>query len=313
LGDRLLSAEEAEAFVRSPALRGFSGRELAEHGVPFVGHAATLEEESQALAGLTRHRRWRVRIDPPGIVLEAADSWHPALRQKSDTLVHQAMPEGIFLDWPGPTGWRESLPLLTGSLVDELRGLARWGKPAGRWGEYQSIRFILTGALPSAGTLTRTLGRHYGSDVAAQATIAIQGAPWVPAECVYQAWRRAQDEVRREPKARDRDLGPRALDAFRFVVARNPEALDPRAAPPSWEELLRAWNDENPGQPFSDRSQLFKAFHRCRETLFPQITRWEGARQATPDEVERYRPALEQLGWRAPGDAEPGQMTRGAA
>lgn len=275
LGGRTLADREVDQFVSSPAVRFFTGRELADAGVPFPSHTAGIVEEGTGheMSG-GKLRRWiTVRVTPPGVELSTEYTAQRSLLSYGDGSAASsgALPE-LDIDWPRRPGPSAPYPIAPGSVAAELGAYAKELARAYLWDEPQAQNFVLTGARPWPSPVRSTMERraHVG-------VITLRILPWVPPEAIGTIYRRCQREMLRKVPARWRDVSDGAFELFRFVTSRAPQLLgrfndDEMATRASgWEDLRRDWNRARRDRRFRTRDAFWHAFRRVRDVLLPEL------------------------------------------
>ena len=243
LGNRLLTAEQARAFVQSPAARFFGDPwfEFGGGSIPLTGHHATLQSIEHEREGQKVRHRAKVSVDPPGIT-ENAERWtyepaHKAIRPRPNDDIGNGEPLS-FVDAEGRarTSW-----VWEKSLLDGLRRLSEKLAKRYLWENAQATMFVLTGEIPARPAL-RVSYEWKGAGVGSRALKASQGlvtlevAPWVSAKTVDRAYRAAQKRILRR---HNRPVQEKNLSLFRFVTQRlEPTGLfeDGKSRFPSGEE-----------------------------------------------------------------------------
>ena len=270
LGNRLLTAEQARAFVQSPAARFFGDHsfEFGGGSIPLTSHHATLESYEREREGQKVRHRATVSVDPPGIT-ETAEKWthepaHKVIRRRRNDDVGNGKPL-LFVNTEGrvQTSW-----VWERSVLEKLRRVSQKLAERYLWQGAQATMFVLTGEIPARPSLRVSYERR-GADVGSRAVKVSQGmvtlevAPWVSAKTVHRAFRAAQSRIL------DRDNRPikeKNLKLFRFVTERlEPTGLfedgEPRFPPgeegmtedesikhgafekkPTGRELVREWD-----------------------------------------------------------------------
>jgi hypothetical protein len=279
LGARILTAEEAYAFVRSPATVHLDRARFRRSGMPFVGHdIAFVRYDGPSEADI--ERAWGLRIarlragagDADGSGDEADEVFvqRAVLRVGPDG--EEVTAERRFTLWtkwetiayPGEEGrWVRREAVWPGSVLDELRQLAAWLADRFGWQEGQASWFVLTGRSPLLTPLGITRNFRARRGFPEHHTLTLTVAPWVPAATVARAYRTAQRQLL---GGRNRQPGARSLALFRFVT----ERMDERGRFPAWEALRAEWNRAHPEWRTEDRRQFAKDFRRVeRALLFP--------------------------------------------
>lgn len=165
---------------------------------------------------------------------------------------------------------RMSIPAVawSDSAAGELTRLAEFLSKSFAWTPAQATTFVVTGEVPlikpiSGGT------RRWLPDFGSYATIQIEVAPWLSKDTVQRAYRVMQDLSFRRS---NRMPGERSVQLVTFVASRRMEAVSRQQAPPTWEELRRAWNRAFPHWREHEYRNLSKDFHRTVKNLKGQTT-----------------------------------------
>jgi hypothetical protein len=260
LGGRILTASEAVTFLESLALRLFSGEDLQGWGVPFLGHDAVLVQHVEELDSGNLRKRAVIRVNPPGEVFEK--EWLVPQEIEGRPVTRADL--GLFLFWPAR--WRDASPsgtqVLPGSVLDDLRRVARHLRASYGWDREHTTWFILTGVIPpfrpiDARWLTRGGGDFRLGEI--QLTI----APWVPADHVRAVYRTVQRMIGGRERQRERGPNERTLEVLRFVVARTNHGESP-----DWETLRTEWNDmHGEKDQFAATLIMSRAYERVRRAI----------------------------------------------
>jgi hypothetical protein len=270
LGNRLLTSEQARAFVQSPAARFFGDPwfEFEGGSIPLTGHRATLESYEREKEDWGVRHRATVTVDPPGTT-EIAERWthepkHKVIRPRRN----DDMGNGEPLRFVNAEDRVETSWVWERSVLDKLRRLSEKLAKRYLWQGAQATMFVLTGEIPARSPL-RVSYEWKGAGVGGRALKASQGvvtlevAPWVSAKTVERAYRSAQ---RRILGRHNRPIQEKNLKLFRFVTKRlEPTGLfedgEPRFPPgeewmiedeliahgafekrPTGHELVREWD-----------------------------------------------------------------------
>jgi hypothetical protein len=245
LGNRLLTAEQARAFVQSPAARFFGAHrfEFGGGNIPLTGHHATRDNYERGREGEKVWSRATVSVDPPGIT-ETVEKWtlkplHKVIRQRRNDDVGDGEPLP-FVDAEGRARtswvWKES-------LLEELRRLSEKLAKRYLWEDAQATMFVLSGEIPARPPLRVSYewkGAGVGSRAlqASQGVVTLEVAPWVSAKTLHRAYRIAQKRILDHD---NRHIMEKNLKLFRFVT----ERLEPtgllehgKPQPPPGEEWM---------------------------------------------------------------------------
>jgi hypothetical protein len=224
LGNRLLTAEQARAFVQSPAARFFGDPwfEFEGGSIPLTGHRATLESYEREREDWGVRHRATVTVDPPGTT-EIAERWthepkHKVIRPRRNDDVGNGEP----LQFVNAEGQLQTSWVWEGSSLEKLRRLSEKLAKRYLWQGAQATMFVLTGEIPARPPLRVSYERK-GAGVGSKAVKVSQGvvtleiAPWVSAETVHRAYRTAQKRILRRD---NRAIKEKNLRLFRFVTER---------------------------------------------------------------------------------------------
>jgi hypothetical protein len=263
LGSKLLTLDEHDRFLNSPALRLFSKGDLEQWGVPLVGHTAViLEEERSTNDNGTVQRRVSVRIDPPGITRESHHWVTQIVETEALGVPRRAVYALPCILWTDAEGGEGRQQVVAGSVLDELHRIAVWLAHRYGWEEEQAVCFILTGC-PPASVPIQSQVEFTSRGCFTQATITMRVAAWVPAEVVQ----RSYGEVQRmyfPVRERIRPLSEKACGVYRFVL----ERTNGQGEHPSWARLRDEWNASCPKSwRYSSKDQFWKAYQRVAESI----------------------------------------------
>jgi hypothetical protein len=257
LGGRLLTGQEAHAFIESPANSRFASDDLNQKGVPIVGHVAEFVDHSVTIDENNSERFVEfehVYINPPGETFRA----QLPISVAYDDLKKARFPDhGILTNsQPHYSGvLRDTeyvyFPVYPGSVLGNLAWLSLKLSEdfCAAWDEAQAAWFVLTDeAIPP-----RAISGYCDSatsDHLTYGTITLKIEPWVPADTVskfYQYLQRdALDKRSHAPELRN-------LAVFRFVIGDIKRFFtsgsgDVEQRPP-WDELMQHWNALNHSKP----------------------------------------------------------------
>ncbi len=237
LAGRVLTADEAEAFVASPALQWCSGTLLRRYGIPPVGHTATVLQHDRGASGC---RHVRLHVAPPGVVV--ARHAPPGTTER--------------LTWPRRDGGARWIDVQAGSVLDALRQLGEELAARFPWDPGQAGWFVLTGLPPWVAPVRAWVRRRY-APMHAYVQINLAVEPWVPAAEVLAAYRALQQKWL---PGDNRLLGAKTLALATFFL----EQSGPELKRPPWRTLQARWNAQHPAWGFRDVRQFA---HRCREAV----------------------------------------------
>jgi hypothetical protein len=224
LSNRLLTAEQALAFVQSPAARFFRDHnfEFGGGNIPLTGHHATLDNYERGREGQKVWSRATVSVDPPGST-ETVEKWtleplHKVIRKRDNDDVGDGEPL-LFVNAEGraQTSW-----VWDGSPLHTLRRLSEKLTKRYLWEDAQTTMFVLTGEIPARPPLRVSYewkGAGVGSRAlkVSQGVVTLEVAPWVSAKTVNRAYRIAQKRILRRD---NRPIKEKNLKLFRFVTER---------------------------------------------------------------------------------------------
>lgn len=286
IGNRLLTAEEAYAFVESPLLQCFPLRKIREANVSLVNHSATIERRVEERGPQPMSRRYEVRVsvEPSGVVLETEYLTLPQSQYREGVL-HRMTASVIGASWFRTKNGAELLETWPGSVLQSLSDLAAELCQTYSWHPVDAAWFVLTGETPGVDPIKSEF-RFSRSDYLELTTITLHIAPWVPAKYVERAYRDIQKQMAPSTPEKYHERDDRTLAVFRFVMQRAPHLLFVKGrsifpneyqAPekPSWNDLLREWNLANPDSAYEGEHMGFsQAFTRWRDFLFPDFSKW---------------------------------------
>jgi hypothetical protein len=254
LEGRLLTREEAEAFVASPALAVFSRKKLEGWGVPFVGHTARRILDPPAHVRRTADSRHFLRelvaIDPGGLEVEGLIPLQSVERHRLD------------LKFPDRNGVPRPSRIWRGSVLAELKELAdRLAKRYG-WTEAEAAAVVLTGAEPWVpGVRVKSWAGGFGDFE--RATITVEAEAWVSEDAIARAFRehRALFTERRIRRAEHQ------TEVFTFVESARASATARR----TWSHLAKEWNRTHTDRRVrEDGGSLRRDYHDAKQALlFP--------------------------------------------
>ncbi len=251
LSERVLNADQARAFLTSPATRFFTREQFSRWKIPLVNHTAELVKESRESNRRGNFTRVAVRAQPPGVVRERRFITWEIPRATSLTRWEFTLPKN-YLMFLNERGLPDSVTVAPGSVLDDLRDLSAWLAERCGWEEPGATWFLLTDAVPHAWPLQVRLmrrPRYYG----VAGTISLTVEPWVTAETVRRVYRRYQREML---GGDNRPMSERNLALFRFVTKRT----DAWGRRPQWRRLMVEWN-RSYGHWRYDNERLFARDH----------------------------------------------------
>jgi hypothetical protein len=271
LGDTfLLSEEEAEDFLFSPATQIFSSEWFKENSVPFTGHEALILRPKRLYPKAPRHRRGKMKVEWDGGELVAP---FDSTARSPQTLWYQA-------------AGSDPVPTMKGSVASSLLDLRDHLTERFPWDDQEALMYVLTGTGPLVKPLNAVLPEGFPERYE---TVNITVWPWVPVEDVAHLYKRIREEL--APTSMTSSL---RLALFEFVM-KHPEVTVsgekqlPRL--PSWGKLLRAWNESLPAEHkwrYTDRRNLRRDFLETFDQIvnFYPVDKWRAKVQAERDQVD---------------------------
>ncbi len=269
LGEELLSAEEAQRFLESPATRFFQHGMFEAWGIPLIGHEAEVFEYDAGAEKPYIDHRATIKINPPSLTKtvyyadpeiagfdpEAIDwhwYWHRGTKDNG------VRPEERMLFYKDRDGLKEKMWVWPGSVLDSLRYLSsHWAKILG-WKEEDMTMWLLTGEPAKWEPLQVKLSFKTGRPTTASLTI----HPWMPAETVARNYRKLQHQLFGQD---NRPLQSRSLAVLRFVERRIKECHGKR---PSWSRLVNEWNEQSvPDWRYDNRSNLARTYREALHSV----------------------------------------------
>lgn len=234
LGGRVLSPEEARAFLASPATAWLSQYEFERRQILFIGHSATIvqNEYGDDDEGQLCHQI-AILIEPPGVTWAHMRYDLPRSLKETPTLA--------VVD---ENGREQRVTFNEHSVLADVHQLATKLVRHFPWAEAQATWFLLTGAVPLIDPLTLSWKWHSGWRNS-YACMTLKVEPWVSADSVLKLYRDAQR------KMLGRDNRPhelRNLTLLHFVIDHTAED----GTRPTWQALMTKWNREHPGWAYTD-------------------------------------------------------------
>jgi hypothetical protein len=249
LAGELLRADQARAFLSSPATRYLGRGTWKAYGIP-AKHEAVLLSENYGRTEEGPFHWVQLRANPPGET-HAVFIRNP---QSYDDLTYVA-----------EDGSHKRVMFWPGSVLGDLRRLCNELTKAHPWDLDEATWFVITGETPfvrpiRAKTHTSSLlgGRTYN-------TISLTIQPWVPPETVEIVYRELQKQVIGGGPGR---IGEKNLNLLRFVTKR----ADGNGNLPKGDILVRdwdrLWNEERPQWCYSsDTRRFWRDFRKVQESL----------------------------------------------
>jgi len=163
------------------------------------------------------------------------------------------------------------------------------------WHEGEAAWWMLTGESPSARPLRVSYRESHSRFSPDLYLIGLEAPPWISVETLAGAFAEMKRRMNAERKLPD----ARSYRAARFIEARLPKA---GANKPTFEDMQREWNQENPGEEFPDYRTFRKVYNRLpveRITYPPYTTKIE--RTVTPEmqrQLDRNRTNFDQVAQR---------------
>jgi len=255
LGGEILSPEQAQTFIHSPAALVLSQIMFMKRGIPSTEHKAELKSAERYRANGRDGYRFTVWVEPPGI----------------ERTVNRLLRELPFVD---ESEFADRIMVGDGSVLGDLAELADKVHETYPWESKEEIvHFVLTGAVPAIPPLMMYYSRKGKSNMELspggfrQGKITLEVAPWISAKTVEGAFRDAKRQVSRNRKYRR--LEEKSLKMIRFIAGYE--------KPPKGRRLLEAWNEtvwvkENPAWYYDPEkrgasSRFWGDYHRARRAL----------------------------------------------
>jgi hypothetical protein len=228
LGGRLLTSDEAQDLLISPAALMFSVDELVAKNIePARHHARVTTQEAEfrgAYRAVVQVKRPRVRLE---FRVDATDSnpWDGQRPLGTEEL--NVRVEGRVR--VQARAWRGSVLHLVKQVAEALE---RRNYP---WLAGDAAWFILTGQAPSIAAIGHSIDWRMGSH-GTRAVINLHVEPWVSVERVTALYRELQTQIL---GGHNRPISERRIALFRFVT----ERADDEGELPPWRALIGEWND----------------------------------------------------------------------
>lgn len=268
---RLLSPEQAHAFVTSPAVRSFRRRLFEKWGIPPVGHEATVVRTDRDVKGFrwggsfgdivrTGFRPWidryvSVYVEPPGIEksilygshdirvpegLQVDERLSFSQNDEEDEFMRERPETVVRYPWEDRVHEVRALP---DSLLDELLGLSNALTDVYGWKQEDALWFVLTGETPRISPMEVSASLLTGHrDSPPVRTITMEVSPWVSADTVKETYQELQRQIKKGDVSKGEIKEPRKLAVFRFVN----EQEKVHGERPDWPILFARWNEEYP-------------------------------------------------------------------
>ncbi len=253
LGDRLLTAEEARALVKSPAARFFDETDFDYAGgeIPLVGHRATLVGHTRERGnGWEVYYRSQVTVEPPGSTRNVEDfEYEPPWEEtrRSGAIDRKYGGGGLELFFVNERGRARRRAVWRRSPLERLCHLSERLAKRYRWEPAQSTMFVLTGKPPRTPALRAMTSLQF-SPQHLGATITVEASPWVSSKAVERLFCKAQIQVM--GTSGGRPPGQKNLKLFRFVAERieiaDRSETDEKPPTPSADVIVAPDNMEHP-------------------------------------------------------------------
>lgn len=261
LGNSLLSNEQAYALLESPAAQYFHASWFSEWRIPVVGHFSKVVGRYDP--GTHREgvdHRVTVCVNPPGITrtVRYAHPDFPALGEDEEDrrACFTYRDNGAVIEpferlhYRARDGLKDTIRVWPGSLLDHVRRFnAKWARRY-KWKEEDMLWAILTGEPPPLSALKVRVQYSLGN----QTTVTLTVAPWVSADVVEKNYRKVQRQI----LVRGNHAPERSVAVLRFVE----RVIREEGERPTWEELRRRWNKENPDWVYKSYRGLRQAYER---------------------------------------------------
>lgn len=260
LGGRLLTAQQAGAFLASPATHVLPRTWFVEQEVSVAEHTGTLVEYTRrrpddAVEKEVYVHQAVVFVDPPGLSARAEYAGPPPkIDYEGPLVMHGGLGVIAQTIWPS-------------SVLGEVHGLAHKLAQGYPWHEEDALWFVLTGEMPivSPIKMEQTFTDHF-VDVVTEAaegdvlshtygTITLTVEPWMPATTVLRIYRAFQRQML---GGDNRELKDKSLTLLRFVIGH----MDEQGRLPTWRILLKEWNMAYPQEAYGDEEQHVRNFAR---------------------------------------------------
>ena len=149
----------------------------------------------------------------------------------------------------------EAEEFLGSANAREARAVASRLKKLHGWHEGEAAWWMLTGESPSARPLRVSYRESHSRFSPDLYLIGLEAPPWISVETLAGAFAEMKRRMNAERKLPD----ARSYRAARFIEARLPKA---GANKPTFEDMQREWNQENPGEEFPDYRTFRKVYDR---------------------------------------------------
>ncbi len=264
LGEKLLSVEEAQDLLESPAARFLPLDLFKQWGIPVAVHTSKeLAYDYGADKPYVDHRT-TIEATPPGVTKTVWYSNAPDGDTEPDARWYcsdgKAVVEPLerVLEYRDRDGLKEKTWVWPASVLDSLRSMsARWARMLG-WEKEDMTMWLLTGEPFAWDPLKAKLSVKIGRPL----TVSLDVHPWMSADTVASNYRKIQRQLFGQE---NRQLKPRSLAVLRFVEGRIKESGGVR---PSWSGLLDEWNGRClPEWRYYDKRNLARAYKKALRSV----------------------------------------------
>jgi len=280
MGGELLTPEEADKLVTSPAAAILTPGHFINQEIPLKDHVAEVVDErcwkdDWAEEG-TRYYGVTLRVSPPGVEITVSQRCAPDAREVPSW--GQIMP---YVDSDGTSPMTQVLSsrerfdrsymyrevagvrVVPLSLLGKLREVGKQLARRYPWLEAEAVRFVLTGEPPWMPPLTgqsvKGGFREHGADPA----IIITAAAYTSADTVRRLFLQMQHQV----GGRAQQERAKGAAVLRFVL----QQVDSEGDLPPWPELQRRWNAAHPEQRYKDASGIRKQYERAYQEIIAPL------------------------------------------
>lgn len=257
LRDRLLTSDEAQDFLISPAALMFSSLVLAANKVDPARHKATVVKEEAKFLG-PYHAVVHVEQPATDLKFEVGSTEHNVWDGERPRGTEQ-----LFVRVEGRV--RVEARAWLSSVVAELKraadSLERHNYP---WLPGDAAWFILTGETPKVAALGHSIDWRLGSQ-GNRAVIKIHVEPWISANRVTALYRDLQRQILGR---HNRPVSERRVALFHFVTTH----MDDDGKLPPWRRLLEDWNKRQPRYKYDNVRNFSRDYWAAaRLLLFPKL------------------------------------------
>jgi hypothetical protein len=257
LGDAAPLATRNQVFdlLESPAAHFLEASFFQRHGVPIFGHRARVtarsfrDLEAGRVLAVELHVQWK-----GGAIRQGAMVASPAGRLGG---------QNRYVWFPSRDGELKAHLLHARSFKAQLEEACQQIADVFLWSRREAFWFLLAGEVPKAPAVRAT--RRVTRDAAGSplhASIILRASPFVSADSVARAFRRAKQELLRRPQARPVAL--KTLKLFEFVESQSSPASKERP----WAALMRAWDASvQQGWRYADRRHFRRDYLRAKKLI----------------------------------------------